>query len=143
MIQTFGTSFGPTTRWSTVSATCSDDVQIKYNLNFLTWQMHLQKNRRTYLQVRRRDWMYLDDFIMSIYLLFHSNFRMSWFVMMRCCSDHRIRMMSQITFTDRGILFDLGTWQDQRSRTVGLKNFTIVTLSASIYYILLFYIYNS
>jgi len=50
------------------------------------------------------------DFMMLVYLLFHSDFRMSRFVMMGCRSDHRIRMMSQITFTERGILLDLGTW---------------------------------
>lgn len=36
-------------------------------------------------------------------------------------SDHRIWMMSQVAFAERSILLDLGTWQDQRSRAVRLK----------------------
>lgn len=51
--------------------------------------------------------------------------------------DHRIRMMSQIAFAERGIFLDLSTWQDQRSRAVGLEDrFAIVILSMQYFIIL-------
>lgn len=62
--------------------------------------------------------------------------------------DHRIRMMSQVAFTERSILLDLCTWQDQRSRAVGLKktdhnyNFSSVQYFVILlrYFTLVFYI---
>lgn len=41
--------------------------------------------------------------------------------MMRRRPDHRIWMMAQVAFPERSILFDLCTWQDQRSCAVRLK----------------------
>lgn len=82
------------------------------------------------------------DSIMLIYLLLHSDFRMSRLIMVGCRPDHRIRMMSQIAFAKRGILLDLGTWQDQRSGTVGLKDtIIIVALLANffVFYYIIFY----
>lgn len=68
------------------------------------------------------DIQYSDGSNIPHYLLLHGYLRMSRFVMVRCCSDHRIWMMSQVTFSERGIFFDFGTWQYQRSRTVGLED---------------------
>lgn len=55
------------------------------------------------------------------HLLFHSNFWMSRFVMMRRRPDHRVWMMAQVALPERSILFDLCTWQDQRCCAIRLK----------------------
>lgn len=59
--------------------------------------------------------------IRNTHLLLHSNFGMSWFVMMRCRSDHRIRMMAKVALSEWSILLDLCAGQDQRSRAVWLQ----------------------
>lgn len=69
---------------------------------------------------------YITDHLFShrdeVYLLLHSNFGVSRFVMMGRRPDHRIWMMSQITFAEGSILLDLRAWQDQWSCAIGLED---------------------